>query len=382
MAASTIAHGTIQAMLYTPLPSPTFVLFACISSVKLSFAVIPFSVLKMAQVMLEAKSKRRVLSFSNLPASLPQDIRYLILKHWTAPQDIVVVPNLSYRDERLLVTYSCGTDMPSACLPPDLMAEYDRIRHLSWLTAPKYFPRPYDFYMSHYLLAHLPSSATKFELRNPCPISFYQTYPLPVNAEAHPYMGLNHPRLSTHGLEKIVLDFSAPEYFAMFDVCLPGFEQEKEWYHDRHVHSSARFLEKCTHLTLVFGATYRYSHAWYTLDDPEWENARCRPHVCELGLVIDWILEHAWAKGYLHHIETIKLEGEVQPWVKAKWASIFETQRVRGMPRDRFAVHRPDWDRIERRGWEEEMDEGEWIAQENYPPACTCEKGCWEVACS
>jgi hypothetical protein len=367
-------------MLYIPRPPPVHVLFTLIFSVELSFAAMPSSNLEMDQLTLEARSERRGLSFRSLPASFTSEIKCLILKYWTADQDVVVVPRPSPRDERLLVAYSCGTDMRSGSLPPDLMDEYDRIRHLSWLTAPKYFSHPYYFYMSHYLLAHLPSSASKFSLRNLCPISFYQAYPLPVNAEAHPYMGLDHPSLFTHGLEKIILDFTAPAYFALFDVRLPGFGQEDGWYHDHFVHSSARFLEKCTNLTLVFGTAYRYSHPWYYLDNSFWDNAKCRPHVCEMGLIVDWILEFAWANGYLHHIENVTLEGEVQPWVKDKWAAIFAMQRASGMPRDRHQVHRADMVQIQRHGWDKQPAHEEWSAQEHYPPACMCENGCSDIA--
>jgi hypothetical protein len=346
------------------------------------------SIIKMSQPQLHTESEQPTLSFHNLPSSLPQEIKHLILRHWMAPQKLFVDGgplNPGPQGERFLVTHSCATDSSAASLPSDLETEYDRLRHLSWLQSPKYFSAPYDFYMSHYLLALMHPDSTSFSLDHPCPNAFYESYPFPVDATADPLISLKHPDISTHGLEKIVLDFDATQYFAFFDVRAPPFKDEDEWYHDWHVHCSAKFLEKCTDLTLVFGTAYRYAHPWYYMEGyPEWEDACCRTHVCDMGIIIDWILEYAWACGYLDHISNITLEGDIQPWVSTKWEAVFEKMSTRnqecGMVADRFEVYRAaNWDSIACAGLEDDMELEDWVPQENYPPECKCKRKCWEI---
>jgi hypothetical protein len=121
------------------------------------------------------------------------------------PQQLVVVepPPTGSAPSELFVTYACDTDIPAAALCPALQAEYWRLRHLSWLQCPKYFSHPYDFYMSHFLL-----SATKLPLTI-APESILQTYGINPTANVQPLLSQPHPHITTHGLEKIILDFDA-----------------------------------------------------------------------------------------------------------------------------------------------------------------------------
>jgi hypothetical protein len=332
----------------------------------------------MTQIQPSAAANAPPLSFSTLPPSLPREIVYRILKYWMSPQQLVVVdtPTAGPVPSQLSVTYVCDTDTPAASLSPALQTEYWRLRHLSWLQSPKYFSHPYYFYMSHFLL-----SASKFP-ETIAPNSILQTYGIHPSAIVQPLLSRPHPHISTHGLEKIVLDFDACQYFAFFDVRVAPFDAE-DMYADPHLRRAASLLEHCHDLTLVFGTAYRYAHPWYELIDPEWDDARCRPRVCEMGVVIDWILEYAWARRNLQHIERVRLEGDVQGWVRRKWVAIFEVQRgwiQETCPTENlFKVHKPDLDHIERWGMDEDKTD-EWMAKEHYPPVCECEVGCWEIS--
>jgi hypothetical protein len=157
----------------------------------------------------------------------------------------------------------------------------------------------------------------------------------------------SHPLIHTHGLEKIILDFDASEYFALFNVQLPPFT-----YHD---HPAVQVLQHCRNLTLIFGEAYRYAHPWYNLLDDEWEETRYRSHVCEMGKIVDWILDAAWR--YIRHIAHVRLEGDFQPCVREKWEMIFEQKVYEA---------------------EERVQEVE-SAWEVYPPVCECEAGFWEI---
>jgi hypothetical protein len=204
--------------------------------------------------------------------------------------------------------------------------------------AAKAFRSPDDFYHSHHILAQDPLS------RFP-PLAI----PTPANLSGNGDSQIRqpHPFIHTHGLEKIILDFDASQYFALFNIQLPPFT-----YSDP---PAAQVLQHCRVLTLVFGEAYRYAHPWYNILDDEWEEARYRPHVCDMGKIVDWILNAAWR--YICHIERIKLEGDVQAWVKEKWERIFA---------DRVYE-------VEESGVEME---GAW---EKYPPACECDVRCWEI---
>lgn len=117
-------------------------------------------------------------------------------------------------------------------------------------------------------------------------------------------------------------------------------------------HGAAAFLLHTRDFTLHFGTAYKSANAWYNVGDKKWcttlttitttANAaasslgqeeeeemtepRLRPHVCDSGRVVDWILEYAWHYGFLQHIPRIRLTGDVQPWVREKWYAIFAAQ--------------------------------------------------------
>jgi hypothetical protein len=298
--------------------------------------------------------KNSQLTFRTLPSILPREIVNRILWYCIAAQEIVVADPTS--DPGSLVTYACSTDNFAESLSPSLRTEYWRIRHLSWLSVspgrihaiiwqtnqlyqdPKVFRSPYDFYVSHHILAR--NSQSRFPaLTVPTPAN------LPGNADS--LIREPHPFIHTHGLEKVILDFDASQYFAIFNVQLPPFT-----YHDP---PAAQVLQHCRDLTLAFREAYRYAHPWYNLLDGEWENARCRLHACEMGKIVDWILDAAWS--YIRHIKRIRLEGDLQSLVREKWERVF----------------------VDRVYEAEERRQDVESAWEVYPPVCECEVGCWEI---
>lgn len=156
----------------------------------------------------------------------------------------------------------------------------------------------------------------------------------------------------------------------------------------------AFFLRIQKELELHFGDPYKQTNPWYDVQEPTWcegnpawnyAEARLPPHICESGLVIDWILGYAWYGGYLQHIKTITLTGDVQQWVKDKWYDIFELQAayLETHPGEHipiFAVHTPDPIDLGTVGMEDEdEDDDAWRPQHHYPPPCKCEVGCWRL---
>jgi hypothetical protein len=341
------------------------------------------------------------LSFDTLPLTVPRELAYHILEHWIAPEQLVTAQSLHIAphtplassalitalqpnpSDAIVTTYTSATDVLVCKLPLYLQAEYWRLRHLSWLKSPKAFTDPHDFYMGHWQLSLDPAS--RLPPFSSVPFTLSRAYTNnPVAVE--PLLSMPHPRISHHGLERIELDFDASQYFALFNVRLPPFEtidttsQGDERHHDAHLQGAASFLQHTQHLTLRFGDAYKWAHAWSDVDNIAWDEARCRPKVCESGVIVDWILEYAWDGGYLQHIPEIEISGDVQNWVKEKWSGIFE----RHMARARVGVvgllevHRPDMHAIEWRGMVEGEEE-EWRAEEHYPPVCECEIGCWRL---
>ncbi|KAH5433945.1 hypothetical protein HBI47_089490 [Parastagonospora nodorum] len=281
------------------------------------------------------------LSFSNLP-KLPREIIDRILRYWIAPQEITL------GNDGTLVRYACSTDALAASLPPAICEEYWRVRYLSWLNDAKTFTNTSVFYLAHHILSQHPE-ARPHALRLPT-----QGTTIRLSDSVQALILTPHPLLRNHGLEKIILDFEASNYFEMFDVRLPPFDVPSE--DDPQEQGIAFILQHCRDLTLVFDHAYRWAHPWLGVDHPNWQEARYRPRVCDMGKVIDMILEAGWRNGYLQHIGKITLEGGIQGWVRTKWERIFaegvyEARNVR-------TVERP---------WEV------------YPPACECKSGCWEI---
>jgi hypothetical protein len=307
--------------------------------------------------------------FVTLLEKMPREIINKILLHWITAQRLTVdefpINNVTDFQPKLplFITYRCDTDRFSKCsevLPPALQDEYWYLRHLSWLKSAKLFTHPYDFYMSHYLLSLDPN--TRLPLFTDIPSSLTQ-----IDATIQPLIRLPHSHIATHGLEHIILDFDAPQYFALFNVRVPPFDTidtdvpSSEAYPEANMHGAASLLQHCIHLTLVFGDAYRYVHPWYDVQEPAWDDARCRPHVCEMGKVINWIMSYAWAGGYLQHLEKIEFSGDVQDWVKEKWENGLSEVDIEG---------------IQSLG---KVEGEEWRPEEYYPPKCECEIGCWKL---
>jgi hypothetical protein len=70
---------------------------------------------------------------------------------------------------------------------------------------------------------------------------------------------------------------------------------------------------------LNFGTAYRYAHARRDLSDEDWDQAA---KVCEMGVVIDWILETAWTAEYVQHLRTLEIAENVLEGVKEKWVEL------------------------------------------------------------
>jgi hypothetical protein len=82
---------------------------------------------------------------------------------------------------------------------------------------------------------------------------------------------------------------------------------------------------------------------------------------------------------YLQHIPSIKLKGDIQPWVQRKWNDIFARQKLRSEDElDPFAIHKPDIRAIESLGMTAAPDVF-WRHEDHYPPVCKCEIGCWRL---
>jgi hypothetical protein len=342
------------------------------------------------------------LSFDTLPSNLPDEIVLCILQHWMEPQELVVrdttvsehgVHKLGDTD-RLTIMYACQSDeYAKSSLPPYLFKEYRRLRRLSWLRDTKYFSNPVDFYVSLCILFDMPEH---FPPLKPSPHSVAinwrpaliktankPTNPTPRTSEKHCMIHVStlllpQPRPPSHGLERITLDFTAAQFFAMFDVRVPPFDRVPADT-DRYLHGTAILLQHCTHLTLVFGEKFRYQHPWYDLDDSVWhEDARLRPHVCDMGVMVNVVMEYAWAHGSIQRVEKLTFEGEhIQRWVRLKWEKILEewnnVKEKGGTWKDihRFIIMgREDEDR---EGVEDKMPMAKW------PPECRCKIGCWTL---
>ncbi|KAJ4371109.1 hypothetical protein N0V83_004325 [Neocucurbitaria cava] len=257
-----------------------------------------------------------------------------------------------------------------AALPPYLQAEFLRIWKLGWLTGPKNFESPWDFYMGHYLLLNsvlwhhfgggfnVPDSMVA-ALRTRLDFDDDGRFGIDTNVgdlvpskERWP-----DPLLPYHGLEKVRLDFDAEQYFALFNVAVPPFNYQDNGVHgdnlypDPFCHGAAALLLHTKDLTLHFGTAYKSAHPWYNVGEEKWCTSpttttaapssslpgvivegeetvepRLRPHVCVSGKVADWILEYAWHHRFLQHIPHIRITGDVQPWVREKWHAIFAAQ--------------------------------------------------------
>ncbi|KAI4647226.1 uncharacterized protein J4E79_010377 [Alternaria viburni] len=313
------------------------------------------------------------MTFQIAAQNLPPELLLIVLQHWLGQQRIVIDGSahahytLSYTNPENIdpfATISRTSDAPSS-----IVQEYFRSRIRSWLTDTKEFSDPTTFYMSHLLMSlkmkdrigwyYLPNQPWDAICQDP-KLSLSTRFPV-INDRDAQYARMKHLS-SLHGLEKIKLDFTAEQYFAMFDVAVPPFHYRDgavagdNLYRDEFCHGAGHFLLHTKELELHFGDAYKQANPWYDVQEAAWcettpaknfPEARLRPHVCDSGLVIDWILEYAWYNGHLQHIKRIALTGDVQLWVKEKWYDIFERHAVYleeypGLCYRIFATHEPD----------------------------------------
>jgi hypothetical protein len=187
-------------------------------------------------------------------------------------------------------------------------------------------------------------------------------------------------------VEKISLDFSAEQYFALFNVSIPPFHYSDpvtgdNLHPDPLLHGAAFFLAHARVLELHFGSKYKWAHPWCEVQEHPWQEARSCPHICDSGIVVDWILEFAWYAGSLQHLEKLTITGDVQTWVLDKWNGIFLAHRqyVEEHPQDvdaPFVVYEPDIAAISSLGMPRGDDDAEWCPELHYPPVCSCRIAC------
>ena len=346
------------------------------------------------------------LTFSIAANYLPRELLDQVLREWLGPQRIFV--DASACSSRTLwygSPRSTNLDLQISHLDIALVRESSRFRVLSWLKDRKDFQDPFDFYMSHFILStHAENPIGEYLAYSHPWINFIREENLelrmkfPIIQDTTSQHAVHMPHLSTlHGLERIRLDFTAEQLFALFDVTVAPFNYQDDirgdsLYPDAFLHGAGHFLAHTKDLELHFGDAYKLANPWYDVQDPEWREtkerwsygeARFRPHICESGAVIDWILEYGWYNGYLQPIQKITLTGNVQEWVKKKWYSIFDqhAKLTRARPAeqmDNFAVHTPDIEAIETIGMAGDTmkGKGEWEPVDYYPPPCRCKIGC------
>ncbi|KAF1957188.1 hypothetical protein CC80DRAFT_491993 [Byssothecium circinans] len=313
-------------------------------------------------------------SLNRLINGLSPELLIIILEQWIGD------PKLVYTYDPHNPTYEIEYPSPvdALLLPSPLRDEHNRLLRQKFLRSRKAFTNVLDFITIY--LACFPQG----------PDPGFTIPPELVDLAAHqmqlPQAMQRHPALPLHGLEKIRLDLPAVSYFAMFRVALLPFDEAVNGGPTSAFPpletGAATFLQHTKELTLCFGTSYLFAHAWYNLDDDEWgEDARLRPGVCEKGVVVDWILTFAWR--YLRNIPRVVIEGEVQGWVREKWEAVFAGRREGECEdgEDEGGVGgREDIWRVSHQGLREAMIRGEdWRPEEYYPPKCMCEVGCWRI---
>jgi hypothetical protein len=353
------------------------------------------------------------ITFQVAALHLPPEILLHVLQEWLGQQRIIVGGSshsnytISYTNPENANPFAIMSRTSET--PSRMLQEYFRSRIRSWLIDHKEFSDPTTFYMSHLLMSlkmadrlgffFLPSHPWDTILRDPA-LSLLTKFPIVKDHDAQ-YVLTKHLS-SLHGLEKIKLDFTAEQYFAMFDVAVPPFHYRDDTvtgdnlYRDDYCHGAGLFLAHTKELEIHFGDAYKHTHPWYDVQESAWcetnNEARLRPHICESGMVIDWILEYSWYGGHLQHIPKITLTGDVQQWVKDKWDDIFERHATysrthTGEHVSMFAVHRPDVIDLETIGMDDDDDDDDddndddeaWMPQNHYPPPCKCSIGCWRL---
>ncbi|RMZ74472.1 hypothetical protein GMOD_00003517 [Pyrenophora seminiperda CCB06] len=305
------------------------------------------------------------MTFDIAVQNLPAEILGMVLDHWIGSQEFVLEYTYTSTHFVYSLRYINISDTSISSLPSYLRSEYERSCYFAYKKAVKTFSSPFEFYMTHLLLSlspnnplrpyTLPSDVWSGLADNP---EIQLDIAAPIANKKNEGYASNSRFFSLHGLEKIRLDFSAAQYFALFKVQVAPFNIEDtthygdNLYHDPFLHSSAAFLAQTQHLILCFGNAFKAENPWYDVMEHEWcvekekyiyGSARNRPNVCMHGAVIDWILEYAWHGGWLQGIPSVTLEGAIQPWVKEKWTRIFEEHRdfVRMHPGEDVDMHAP-----------------------------------------
>ncbi|KAE8836440.1 hypothetical protein HRS9139_04538 [Pyrenophora teres f. teres] len=360
------------------------------------------------------------LSLTTASHQLPYELLVLVLHYYIGAPEFFVDASQAplYR-----LSYKNDSSPHLSSLPSGLVPEYHKARLLDYKRNVKTFISGYDFCMTHLLLSlHPASGVPAFTIPYYSP---WATITGTANLRICLGEGISPPtttillpnpaRLPPHPLSTIRLDLSAPDYFTLFAVSLPPLPplsaQHPAPHDDQLLPAVADvFLAHTNHLILHFGTRFKAANPWYDTADPAWceplgvydySEARCRPHVCDSGAIVDWILEFAWKGGLLQHIPCITLEGDVQAWVKEKWEGIFERQR--GFLNEQakkdgegevnpFAIHYPDIPAIMTRGVgiydKDAAQEGEKMEEEEkeqidprhlFPPPCKCKVGCWRL---
>lgn len=324
------------------------------------------------------------------------EILQAVVQNYIGPENLVVRdedsdswwPSTVTPLKKLFLAYSSDGDEDLHLLPPHVAGEFCRLRLLSWLKTAKHFKSTFYFYMSHLMLSEDPLAA--LPRLDHVPKTLRQLYPPGFEFQTQPLLHATDPAFPLHGLENIVLDFSASEYFSLFKANVPPFDLP-ETHLDTHLFGAASLLQHCHHLTLCFGPAYRYCHPWNGLPDYMWdEEARERTETCSMGKIVDWILEYAWTHGYLQHLQRITLDGYIQDWVREKWERIFaDWNEVKAKGLDKPKQDHKDskdksvvkWQDIHTSDIEAIVNQGrkydeEYLPQLHYPPVCKCDKAC------
>tara|TARA_R110002003_G_scaffold25_11_gene1217 strand:- start:879 stop:1823 length:945 start_codon:yes stop_codon:yes gene_type:complete len=226
----------------------------------------------MKTTVAQLSNTNRRLSFFEVSSLLPLEVVSQILQAWMAPQHLIVQDiSAGFFDEdavyQMMVMWACDTDSvakTAAAFPTELQEEYWRIRQLSWLKSAKTFTSGHDFYMSHFALSLDPHSKfPAFSVDN-VPVGILSA-PQAHEAKIQPLIASPHAHLNFHGLERISLEFTAAEYFCLFDVRVPPFDIKDtdffgdDLYHDELLNGAAGLLQHTQELTLVFGDRYKWA---------------------------------------------------------------------------------------------------------------------------
>ncbi|KAF2733521.1 hypothetical protein EJ04DRAFT_524450 [Polyplosphaeria fusca] len=166
-------------------------------------------------------------------------------------------------------------------------------------------------------------------------------------------------------LDRLKLDFSIEDFMKFFDVNVPPFDRPGRLFNlfwnwrEREQHG-VFFLKHTKELTLVFGRDFLWNNPW-----PKTIDAK----VCRLGWLPDLVLSFAWAN--IKHVPVIRIQGNVQPWVRDKWEAKIEGDRN----------FEPDLAALMNIGKEEAFYLNQPYRWEDYYPAkCQCEQSCYDLA--